>query len=69
MELLLKNGGKVSGHLSDCIAAGISDPGMGVVDVVHDPLHQLVEVRLHLLVTSLAGGRDGHQSGVSALPV
>ena len=42
---------------------------MRVLDVVHDPLHDLGEERLHLFVTALAGGGDGHQGRVPVLPV
>ena len=45
------------------------DPGVGVVDVGHDALHQLVEVRLHLLVAAFSAGRDGHQARVAVPPI
>ena len=55
--------------MADVVAAGEPDPGVGVGDEVHDAVHDLVQQRLHLLVTSLAGSGNGHQRGVTGLPV
>ena len=56
VELLLEYRGKVSGHLTDGIAACEPDPGVWIIDVVHDALHHLVQEWLHLLVASLTTG-------------
>ena len=56
-------------HLADGVAAGEPDPGVRVRDVVHDPVHDLVQEGLHLLVASLAARGDGHQGRVPTLPV
>ena len=56
-------------HLSDGVAAGVPNPRVGVRDVGHHSFHQLLQVGLHLFVTSLPRGRDCHQSSMTILPV
>ena len=55
------------GHVTLHVA--VPDPRVGVRDIVHDALHELLEVRLHLLVATLPGGGDGHEGRVTVLPV
>lgn len=69
MEFLLKSRCKISRHLADGVASGVSDSGMGIAQEVQHAGHNLVQDGLHLLVTALTDGRDGHEGGKAVFPI
>ncbi len=69
MELLLKRGSKVVGHLPQGIAGSVADSVVAVLAEGKHGRHHLVQDGLHLLATPLTDGRDGHQGTVPVVPV